>query len=152
MIDFVRVGEKIAGFRRDAGMTQDELADKLYVTRQALSKWELGVSAPSIDTLLELCKMFNISFEEILCINEKLEVDKDNIFQGHDRMYIINAIVRGELQVNIPDVFYQFSPNERMIILKNIKEGKLETNINELAVKLTPSELRYLSKNSLMVK
>ena len=152
MIDFVRVGEKIYKYRCDAGMTQDELANKLYVTRQAISKWELGVSAPSIDTLLELCKMFNISFEEILCINEKIEVDKDNIFQGHDRMYIINAIIRGEIDVNIPDVFYQFSPNERMIILKNVKEGKIETNINDLVVKLTPSELKYLSKNSLMVK
>ena len=152
MIDFVRVGEKIAKYRRQASMTQDDLADVLFVTRQALSKWELGISVPSTDTLLELCKLFKVSFEELLCLNDELEIDPDNIFQGHDRMFIVNAICKKELDVNIPDVFYQFSPSERMIILKNIKEGKLETNIDELLVKLTPSELKYLSKNSLMVK
>ena len=152
MIDFVRVGEKIAKYRRDQHMTQDELADRLYVTRQALSKWELGISVPSIDTLLDLCKVFNVSFEELLCLNDKLDIDEDNIFMGHDRSYIVNAICKKELVVNIPDVFYQFSPSERLIILKNIKEGKIETNIDELLVKLTPAELRFLAKNSLMVK
>lgn len=151
MIDFVRVGEKIAKYRRDAKMTQDELADKLYVTRQALSKWELGISMPSTDTLLELCKMFNISFEELLCLNDSLDIDPNDIFKGHDRLFIVNAICRGELDVNIPDVLYQFSPNERLVILKSIKEGKIETNIDELLVKLTPSELRFLSKNSLII-
>ena len=152
MIDFVRVGEKIAKYRRQAGMTQDELADILYVTRQALSKWELGVSVPSTDTLLELCKIFKISFEEILCLDDKVDIDPNDIFKGHDRLFIVNAICRGELVVNIPDVFYQFSPSERMMILKIIKEGKLETNIDELLVKLTPSELKFLSKNSLVAK
>ena len=152
MIDFVRVGEKIANYRRQAKMTQDELADKLYVTRQALSKWELGVSVPSTDTLLEICRMFKISFEELLCLNEKIDVDPDDIFKGHDRLFIVNSICRGELEVNIPDVLYQFSPSERLLVLRSIKEGKIETNIDELLVKLTPSELKFLSKNSLMVK
>ncbi len=152
MIDFVRVGEKISNCRRQAGMTQDELADRLYVTRQAVSKWELGVSVPSTDTLLELCKLFKVSFEEILCLDEKYEIDPDNIFQGHDRLFIVNSICKNELVVSIPDVFYQFSPSERMIILKSIKEGKIETDIDELLVKLTPAELRFLSKNALVVK
>ena len=152
MIDFVRVGEKILRYRREAGMTQDDLADKLFVTRQALSKWELGVSVPSTDTLLELCKMFKVSFEEILCLDEKPDIDPDDIFKGHDRLFIVNSICHGELVVNIPDVLYQFSPSERLLILRSIKEGKIETDIDELLVKLTPSELRFLSKNSLMVK
>ena len=152
MIDFIRVGEKIAKYRRDAGLTQDELADRLYVTRQALSKWELGVSVPSTDTLIELCKVFKVSIEEILCLDEKVDIDPDDIFKGHSRLFIVNAICRGELVVNIPDVLYQFSPSERLIILRNIKEGKIDTNINELLVKLTPSELKYLSRNSVMVK
>lgn len=149
MIDFVRVGEKISRYRRQAGMTQDELADKLYVTRQALSKWELGISIPSTDTLLELCKLFKVSFEEILCLDEKPDVDPNDIFKGHDRMYIVNSICRGELKVDIPNIFYQLSPNERLIVLRNIKEGKIETNIDELLVKLTSAELNYISKNSI---
>ena len=152
MIDFVRVGEKIAKYRREAKMTQDELADKLYVTRQALSKWELGVSVPSTDTLLELCKLFKVSFEELLCLDDKIDVDPDDIFKGHERLFIVNAICRGELSVNIPDVLYQFSPSERIMILRSIKEGRIEADIDELLVKLTPSELKFSSKNSLVAK
>ena len=144
--------DNLKKIRKDNNLSQEELADKLGVSRQAVSKWELGVSVPSTDTLLELCKLFKVSFEEILCLDEKYEIDPDNIFQGHDRLFIVNSICKNELVVNIPDVFYQFSPSERMIILKSIKEGKVETDIDELLVKLTPAELRFLSKNALVVK
>lgn len=146
MIDFVKVGSRIAEYRKRAGMRQDELADKLFVTRQALSKWENGLSVPSIDTLCELSKLFRVSIEEILGLfdGEPIDVDENDIFRGHDRSFIISKIVECELQVDIPDVFYQMSPAERMYVLKFIKEGKLCVNIEKLNAKLTPSEQRYL--------
>ena len=146
MIDFVKVGGRIAEYRKRAGMRQDELADKLFVTRQALSKWENGLSVPSIDTLCELSKLFRVSIEEILGLfdGELIDVDENDIFCGHDRSFIISKIVGGELQVDIPDVFYQMSPAERMYVLKFIKEGKLCVNLEKLNAKLTPSEQRYL--------
>ena len=125
-------------------MTQDELADLLFVTRQALSKWENGKGVPSADTLLALCKIFNVSFEEILCLDEKIDVDKDNIFKGHQRLFIIKKIISNETNIYLPDVFYQFSPSERMLVLKAIKEKKIHTDIDELYVKLTNSEKVYL--------
>ena len=144
MIDFVRVGNKITEYRKSANMTQDELADLLFVTRQALSKWENGKGVPSADTLLALCKIFNVSFEEILCLDEKIDVDKENIFKGHQRLFIIKKIISNETNIYLPDVFYQFSPSERMLVLKAIKEKKIHTNIDELYVKLTNSEKVYL--------
>ena len=147
MIDFVRVGNKITEYRKQNMMTQDELAELLFVTRQALSKWENGTSVPSADTLLSLCKIFNVSFEEILCLDEKIVIDNDNIFKGHERLFIINKIINQEIDLYLPDVFYQFSPSERMIVLKAIKEKKLKTNINELMVKLTNSEKVFLGGN-----
>lgn len=144
MIDFVRVGNKITEYRKSANMTQDELADLLFVTRQALSKWENGKGVPSADTLLALCKIFNVSFEEILCLDEKIDVDKDNIFKGHQRLFIIKKIINNETNIYLPDVFYQFSPSERMLVLKAIKEKKIHTDIDELYVKLTNSEKVYL--------
>ena len=79
MIDFVKVGERIAACRKRKGLSQEELAERLYVTRQAISKWENGTSVPSIDTLCEISQMFEISFEEILGLfdKEKIEVDKN---------------------------------------------------------------------------
>ena len=54
MIDFVRVGKKIQELRLSQGLSQDALSERLSVTRQALSRWENGQSAPSIDTLITL--------------------------------------------------------------------------------------------------
>ena len=63
MIDFVRVGIKISDHRKKLKMTQGDLADQLFVTRQLVSKWELGIGVPTIDTFLELSKLFGVSFE-----------------------------------------------------------------------------------------
>lgn len=149
MIDFVRVGETIAELRRAHGMSQDELAGILYVTRQALSKWERGVAAPSIDSLATLSRLFSVSFEELLCINEKLpQIDERDIFRGREREYIMSKIISGELKLNLADVFYQMSPAERMHILREIKSGRLTFDREELYPKLTPSEQKFLGCES----
>ncbi len=146
MIDFVKVGQKITGYRKKQGMTQDELAAQLFVSRQALSKWELGVGAPSIDSLLAICQIFGIPFEDLLCLNDSkvIDVDPANVFKGRDRLYVVQQIIQGHLRVDLPDVFYQFSPYERMMILKAIKEERINCNLHDLYAKCTLSEQRYL--------
>ncbi len=148
MIDFYRVGAKIASCRREQGMTQEELAYRLYVTRQAVSKWENGLGIPSTDILVELSKLFHISVEELLCLAEdvNLELEPGNIFQGHDRNYIINKIIRQELKVNIPDILYQLSPSERLKVLWAIREKKISCNRHDLYVKLTTSEQKFMEE------
>lgn len=70
MIDFYLVGQKLTKLRKEVGLTQDEVAQSLFVTRQLISKWEKGNGVPSIDCLLELCKLYNTTFEDILCLDE----------------------------------------------------------------------------------
>jgi DNA-binding XRE family transcriptional regulator len=145
MIDTMKVGLKIAQYRKDLQLTQDDLANRLNITRQALSKWENGTSLPSIELLTDLCQLFQTNVENLLCLNETTTIeDEHNLFKNHSRLYIINRIIKGEINVNIPDVFYQFSPLERMKILKAIKEDKLDCNLRDLAVRLTQSEHKYL--------
>ena len=146
MIDFVKVGSRIAKLRKDNKMSQEELSEKLFITRQALSKWENGTSIPSIDSLLEISKIFHTTFEYLLCLNEEenIDIDENDIFNGHERSYVIKKIINGDVKVNIPDVLYQMSPTERMSILKVVKEGKISCDLEELRVKLTESEKKYL--------
>lgn len=146
MIDFKKVGIKISKYRKNNNLTQDDLAEKLFVTRQLVSKWENGTGIPSIDVLLELSKMFNVSFEDILCLNDEKTINSDDIFNGRNRMFVIQSIIRKELNVNLPNMFYQLSPVERMIILKEIKKGELSCDLEELIPKLTPGEQLYLRK------
>jgi len=144
MIDAVSVGKKITKLRRNIGLSQEELAQELYITRQCLSKWELGLSIPNIDTIILLTKIFNVSIDELLCLDEELIIDEDNIFTGHERIFIIKKLINNELNVNIPNIFYQLSPSERMLIIRNIKDGITKCDLEELKPKLTISELKFL--------
>ena len=145
MIDAVQVGLKISALRKKNKMSQEELAEKLFVTRQALSKWELGQGLPSIDTIIELAKIFSTDFEDLLCLGEdNLKINKDNIFSGHSRSYIINKLINNELDVKLEEVFDKLSNYERILILKSIKNHKTRANINELLHHLTNDEKTYL--------
>ena len=60
------IGEKIAHLRIVNGISQAELAEKLNVSRQSVSKWESGESLPQIDKVLELCDLFKITADELI--------------------------------------------------------------------------------------
>ena len=63
--------EKLQELRRSKGLTQEELAEKLYVSRTAVSKWESGRGYPNIESLKELSRFFSVSIDELLS-GEKL--------------------------------------------------------------------------------
>lgn len=62
----------IAELRTKEGLTQEELAGRLSVTRQAVSRWELGETTPNIETLKQLSIMFNVSINTLLGSPNKL--------------------------------------------------------------------------------
>lgn len=144
MLDFKSVGDKIHSLRAESGFSQDRLAEMLFVTRQAVSRWELGLTLPSVDNLAELCNLFGVSFEELLCVDRPAQFANGDIFRGHSREFVVKNIIDGTLKINLPDNFYLFSPAERLRILKAVKDRKIICDIKELAVKLTDDEKVYL--------
>ena len=60
-----RIGANIAAFRRQEGMTQAELAEKLNYTDKAVSKWERGESVPDVTTLVQVAELFSVSLDEL---------------------------------------------------------------------------------------
>lgn len=65
------IGENIKRLRLQHGMTQKNLADKLFVTAQAISRWEKGEVEPSIGTITELAKIFGVTTDEILGVTRE---------------------------------------------------------------------------------
>lgn len=63
--------EKLQELRKNKGLTQEELAQALYVSRTAISKWESGRGYPSIDSLKEISKYFSVTIDDLLS-GEKL--------------------------------------------------------------------------------
>jgi len=62
----MEIGKQIQQRRAAAGMSQEELAERLYVTRQTLSNWETGKTYPDINSLLRLSDLFHISLDELV--------------------------------------------------------------------------------------
>ena len=60
------MGETIASLRKEKGMTQSELAEKMNVTDKAVSKWERNLSCPDINTISKLANILGVSVEELL--------------------------------------------------------------------------------------
>ncbi len=60
------LGERIKNFRQRVGLSQEELAEKLNVSRQAITKWENDSGIPDIDNLISLSKVMGISLDELV--------------------------------------------------------------------------------------
>ena len=79
----MKFNEKLIELRKKEGLSQEELGYKLNVTRQTVSKWELGQTTPEMDKLIEISKIFNISVDELIKepeeeINTNLENNQTN--------------------------------------------------------------------------
>ena len=61
----MKISEKILSIRESHGLTQKEFAARVFVTRQAVSKWEKGKSLPSLEAIECICKEFNVPLEEL---------------------------------------------------------------------------------------
>ena len=62
----MELSEKLVKLRKQSGMTQEELAAKIYVTRTAVSKWENGKGYPAIDSLKLLSSVYGVSLDELV--------------------------------------------------------------------------------------
>lgn len=70
--------EKLLEFRKQKGLTQEELAEALYVSRAAISKWESGRGYPNIDSLKAIGRFFGVSIDELLSSEEVLTIAEED--------------------------------------------------------------------------
>lgn len=75
----MNVGEKIQLLRKKEGMSQEELGQKLLVSRQTVSLWETGQTFPTIDNLLRLKEIFSVSVDELIDTKEEVKEQNNNI-------------------------------------------------------------------------
>ena len=90
--------EKLQELRKQNNFTQEDLAEKLFVSRTAVSKWESGRGYPNIDSLKAIAKVFGISIDELLPGDELLSIAEEDTKQkeGH-----IRDIVFGLLDISV---------------------------------------------------
>lgn len=145
MLDTIQIGKKLAELRIKKIFTQEELAELLDVSHQAVSKWERGLAVPSIDNLCFLMDLYAVSLEELLCLNSREGIsDIDTLFCEHDRSFIIHEVVLGKIQgFLLKDILHRLSEEERKYALYLMVEQSLSVDV-ELWPRLSSDERYYL--------
>lgn len=67
------LSEKLYTLRKKSGLSQEQLAERLNVSRQAISKWESGASTPESDKLIAISRYFNVSLDRLLKEDDQIE-------------------------------------------------------------------------------
>lgn len=91
----VQIGSRILEYRKKMNMSQEEFANKIGVSRQAVSKWELDKAYPDLDKLVDICGMFGLSLDELV---NGVEQDEEPMMEAEQRVEIPND------PVNVTDV------------------------------------------------
>jgi transcriptional regulator with XRE-family HTH domain len=169
MLNLEQIGHKITKQRKLKQMTQKELAEALYVTHQAVSKWENGKSVPSIEILYDITQLFNISIDYLLDDSDIPETDYEMQFkqyprkaviskflhnnsccdnledifyllQTEERDMIIELIISQNIVIDFEKVWHIFSKSERIKIISVILSGKFEYDLHNIYQRLTRTE------------
>ena len=86
--------EKLQELRKSRGLTQEELAEALFVSRTAISKWESGRGYPSIDSLKEISRFFSVSIDELLTGEKLISIaEKENKSKIQNMCNLLYGIV-----------------------------------------------------------
>ena len=70
-------GEKLKALRTERGLTQEQLAARLYVSRTAVSKWETGGGSPNLDSLQVVARLFDVSVDDLLSTDDLIVLARD---------------------------------------------------------------------------
>lgn len=93
------IGEKITKLRMAANISQEQLAEKISVSRQSVSKWEMDQALPQIDKVLQLCELFDVSTDELL--HDKISISRKAPGAALKNKYFGTDGFRGEANLNL---------------------------------------------------
>lgn len=86
--------EKLQLLRKQNNMTQEQLAEKLYVSRTAVSKWESGKGYPNIESLKSISRLFSVTIDDLLSGEELISLAADENLANINKFYtLIYAIL-----------------------------------------------------------
>lgn len=99
-------GQRLAALRKEKGLTQNDIADKVGITAQAVSKWENDQASPDIDILIKLSEIFDISLDELLGkVKPSVSLNDKPTKKDINKMVLkisVNEVNGDKVKVNLP--------------------------------------------------
>lgn len=83
----IEIAKKLLQLRKEKGLSQEQLAQKLGISRQAVSKWERAEASPDTDNLIELAKLYDVSLDELL-LHEPSQKEENQATQEDENKYV----------------------------------------------------------------
>ena len=125
----MKFGDKLSELRRKEGLSQEELGYKLNVTRQTISKWELGQANPELDNLKEISKLFNVSLSQL--IDDEVIIEEETLDNNEDSdevrprkwLLVVLIVVALILVVVLADKFITNKKEREEAAKESIKEN-----------------------------
>lgn len=108
------LGENLQFYRKKENITQEQLAEKLEVSRQTVSKWEAGTTFPEMDKIIQLCEMFSCSMDILLRGDAKEHLKEDTVDYDKNMNQFTLRLCIGIGLVLLGVAFYQFGSAFRM--------------------------------------
>lgn len=101
-------GTRLAALRKERGLTQDSIADRLNISAQAVSKWENDLTSPDIDTLIKLSDMLDVTLDELMGKIKRdavvLNDPKDTDLNKLTLRIVVDSNEGDKIRVNLPIV------------------------------------------------
>lgn len=123
-MDKVKIGQFIANCRKDKKLTQEQLAEKLGISINAISKWERGLNLPDVSLMKELCKILDITLNELF---EGKKLTNNEMFDKAENNII--SLMMTLKQLKIVNMLIQVLINLGIII--TISSGVILTKLNQ---------------------
>ena len=135
----MEIEKKLKDVRMQAGLTQEQVAEKIMVSRQTVSNWENGKSLPDIVSIMSLSDLYQISIDELLKGDERMKekMEKDaNIAKANKRVILTTAIITlvvgiiYSISIFVGGAFYEFCASAIQWVMLGIGTACALTLIN----------------------
>lgn len=114
----IQIANRLVSLRKKCGLSQEELANRLGISRQAVSKWERAESSPDTDNLICLAKLYGVSLDEILNCDEDIEqIIEENKKDEKEKENDETVYKKGDSTVKIVDgVIYVEDDDDKIVV------------------------------------
>lgn len=144
----MKLNEKIYEYRKNKAWSQEELADKLAVSRQTISKWEVGKTIPELDKLIKLSKLFDITVDEL--VKDDIDIISKNS-SDENQKNILNKSIEEDFKSPLIENIKIEVDERKVNAIKKLKQILLITILIAVLVIIALSTL-YFQKREMQIK